>query len=272
MLILARCLSRLIRGPWRTSRYRLHNTLKISRSELANFSLGLCDVYARFSLEGVKQSTSFSSIILSHHLFRTITILHCPVSVRAFLNMLQVAVPSSSSPFSLEEYHHPLPNTLQIPQDPALPANDRPEADPGSHLVVSPYTTLPHLLDLRTLEESQRLLAKALTALQSVRDDYATAPYRQSFNWDGVIERLKSLAELSEYQWKRQHFYIVVFRSQVPQTTDRTHLGVLDQYSHVEATKSGGLLKYWFGLPDENGRNLATCNSLFCQLDPQRHL
>ncbi|KAL9071300.1 MAG: hypothetical protein Q9161_004316 [Pseudevernia consocians] len=152
-----------------------------------------------------------------------------------------------------------LPRAQSDRRDPALPANDPQQADLGSHLVVSPYSTLPHLLDLRTLEESQRLSANALTLLQSVREDYATAPYHQSFNWDAVVDRLKSLIELSKYQWKRQSFYVVVFRSQIPPTTDRVYLGGLDQKSHAEATKSGGLLKYWFGLPDEVGRNLATC-------------
>ena len=142
--------------------------------------------------------------------------------------------------------------------DPAVPANNQ-QADIGDHLVVSPYATTPHLLDLRELEESPRLLAKALTVLQSVREDYATAPYHLSFNWDAVTKQLKSLLEISKYLWTRQQFYIVVFRSQVPPTTDRIHLGRLDQRSHAEAIKSGGLLKYWFGLPDANGRNLATC-------------
>ncbi|KAF6236801.1 hypothetical protein HO173_005092 [Letharia columbiana] len=171
--------------------------------------------------------------------------------------MLQVALHSPSEPWAIG--NDSLPRAHSDRQDPALPTDDRQQPDLGSHLVVSPYTTLQHLLDLRTLEESQRLLARALTVLQSVRGDYATAPYHQSFNWEAVMDRLKSLLELSQYQWKRQHFYIVVFRSQVPPTTDRTHLGALDQKSHMEATKSGGLLKYWFGLPDENGRNLATC-------------
>ena len=165
------------------------------------------------------------------------------------------------SPSSNHYQHLQDPEDLQ---DPALPAiNDQPQqADLGSsHLVVSPYTTLPHLLDLRNLDEPPKLLAQALSILQPIRDDYATAPYHQSFNWDAVTHRLQSLLDLSNnnYQWKRQHFYIVVFRSQVPPTTDRTHLGELDQVSHAEATKSGGLLKYWFGLPDGNGRNLATC-------------
>lgn len=174
--------------------------------------------------------------------------------------MSKTAVHTPRTPFQFEEYSPSKAHSDR--QDPALPANDRQQADLGSHLVVSPYTSLPHLLDLRPLEESQRLIAKALTILESSRDDYATAPYHQSFNWDSVIDRLKSLLELSKYQWKRQHFYIVVFRSQVPPTTNRTHLGALDQNSHAEATKSGGLLKYWFGVPDENGRNLATCMAL----------
>ena len=54
-------------------------------------------------------------------------------------------------------------------------------------------------------------------------------------------------------------FYIVVFRSQLQQSTDRLELGAMDERSHAEANKSGGLLKYWFGSADAEGRNLATC-------------
>ena len=172
--------------------------------------------------------------------------------------MLQAETHLPPAPLACEK-DLPFPESHSDRQDFTPPTNDRQRADPGSHLVVSPYTSFPHLLDLRPLKEPQRLLANALTILQSTRPDYALAPYHQSFNWDAVTHRLKSLLELSTHQWQRQHFYIVVFRSQIPPTTDRTHLGMLDQRSHIEATKSGGLLKYWFGLPDENGRNLATC-------------
>lgn len=34
---------------------------------------------------------------------------------------------------------------------------------------------------------------------------------------------------------------------------------LVNRHSHAEATQSGGLLKYWFGVPDTEGRNLATC-------------
>jgi hypothetical protein len=36
----------------------------------------------------------------------------------------------------------------------------------------------------------------------------------------------------------------------------------LDYESHREACESGGLLKYWFGGPSEERRNLATCKHL----------
>ena len=49
-------------------------------------------------------------------------------------------------------------------------------------LVVSPYTEEPHLLDLRTLDVPNQLVAKALMNLECLRNDYATAPYIQIFN------------------------------------------------------------------------------------------
>ena len=130
-------------------------------------------------------------------------------------------------------------------------------------LIVSPYTTALHLLDLGTISEPNRLLAKALTLFKQVRHDYATAPYAESFNWAHVIGFLRTLVEAEcTYDWEQQSFYIIVFRSQLPPATDRTHLAKLDRLSHAEAMESGGLLKYWFGVPDANGRNLATCQSI----------
>jgi hypothetical protein len=49
-------------------------------------------------------------------------------------------------------------------------------------LVVSPYKEEPHLLDLRTLDTANQLLANALVGLKCLRDDYATAPYVEIFN------------------------------------------------------------------------------------------
>ncbi|KAL8933253.1 MAG: hypothetical protein Q9211_005882 [Gyalolechia sp. 1 TL-2023] len=133
-------------------------------------------------------------------------------------------------------------------------------------LVVSPYTSRPHLLDLATLTRSQILLAKALTILVPVTHAYATLPYINSFNWDAVMTYLAAAIKSETLDWKEQVFYIVVFRSQVPPTTDRSHLAELDKAAHVEAMRSGGLLKYWFGTPDADGRNLATCKPLVLSL------
>lgn len=98
----------------------------------------------------------------------------------------------------------------------------------ASHLVVSPYTTLPHLLELAYLSSPQKLFAQALTSLEAIRPDYATAPYQHAFNWEGVCSNLRSLVVSHAYDWRAQHFYIVVFRSRVPPSTDRSHLAELD--------------------------------------------
>jgi hypothetical protein len=96
-------------------------------------------------------------------------------------------------------------------------------------LVVSPYDDEPHLLDLRTLDTSNQLLAKALVGLTCMRDDYATAPYIDIFNWSEVIDSLRALATNSNFKWNNASFYIVVFRSQIPPTTAYADLGVLDK-------------------------------------------
>lgn len=119
-----------------------------------------------------------------------------------------------------------------------------PEADETNLLIVSPYDEVPHLLDLRTLDTANQLLAKALVGLKCLRDDYATAPYVDIFNWSEVVQTVKELASRSNFIWKEQSFYIVVFRSQIPPTTVYADLGALDKAAHAEATKSGGFLKY----------------------------
>ena len=118
-----------------------------------------------------------------------------------------------------------------------------PDADEEALLVVSPYDELPHLLDLRTLDAANQLLAKALVGLTCLRTDYATAPYVETFNWPEVVNSLKNMASMSAFTWKEQFFYIVVFRSQIPPTTVYADLGVLDKAAHAEATESGGFLK-----------------------------
>jgi hypothetical protein len=127
------------------------------------------------------------------------------------------------------------------------------------YLVASPYTGAGHLLDLYTLNKPQQLMAKALTTMCPLSASYATTPYLDAFNWQEVIKMIETLANSEGYIFPKTSFYVIVFRSRVPPTSDSRYLEELDLVAHEEAVKSGGLLKYWFGVPDVNGRNLATC-------------
>lgn len=133
-------------------------------------------------------------------------------------------------------------------------------------LISSPYNEAPHLLDLKTLDTPARLLAKALTVLKPIRDDYATAPYAESFNWQEVVDLLPQFPDADGYTWQRQELYVVVFRSRLRPGANVQLLQVLDIHSHREANASGGLLKYWFGNRNENNENLATCKFPECFL------
>ncbi len=118
---------------------------------------------------------------------------------------------------------------------------------PGSgqdrFLIVSPYNEKEHLLDLHTLDVENQLLSQALANLTCLRDDYATSPYLDTFNWPEIIEEVRALASKRQHKWKETSFFIVAFRSQIPPTTVYADLGVLDKAAHAEATESGGFLK-----------------------------
>lgn len=131
-----------------------------------------------------------------------------------------------------------------IISDKPVNETDTPEAvDARRYLVTSPYTEDAHLLDLQGVNDESALLALALVKMKSLREDYATAPYRDTFNWDEIIEALRALAREHNCQWSETSFYIVAFRSRIPPTTVYADLGVLDKAAHAEAVASGGLLK-----------------------------
>ena len=110
-------------------------------------------------------------------------------------------------------------------------------------LVVSPYEDFAHRLDLRSVSSECQLLAQALVKMEPTRTDYAIAPYAKAFNFDKIVDCIRALASVSNYEFKQSHFYIVVFRSRIPPTTVYADLGILDQDAHKEAAKSGGFLK-----------------------------
>lgn len=131
--------------------------------------------------------------------------------------------------------------------------------DARQWLITSPYLGAAHQLDLLSLDLQNQLLALALQALSPATGNYATQPYSDAFNWNHVMEILRTLVKCSGTRWARREFYVVGFRSRLKEQIDRDLLFKLDEMSHAEAATSGGLLKYWYGKPDAERRNLATC-------------
>ena len=132
--------------------------------------------------------------------------------------------------------------------------------NPSKYLVTSPYTSIDHQLDLSHLQQPTKLMALALQMLRPIRDDFAVVPYEAAFNWAQMMDRLRDMVALrAGHRWTRQVFYVVEFRSRLKDDADKELLFALDRMSHAEANRSGGLLKYWFGKPDSQGKNMATC-------------
>lgn len=109
------------------------------------------------------------------------------------------------------------------------------------------------------LDHQNQLLAIALVHLTSATSSYATTTYSVALNWPTVFSELKQLSLQYNHNWTEAEFYVVEFRSKLKPRIDNELLFKLDKESHREATASGGLLKYWFGEPDNERRNLATC-------------
>ncbi|KAF8474756.1 hypothetical protein BDZ91DRAFT_711640 [Kalaharituber pfeilii] len=182
----------------------------------------------------------------------------------------------STCPFSSQPNCTTGPITARITVSDTLPPPVSPlPVYPTSHkLISSPYTTEENILDLSALSPEYRLFALALSEMRNIVPTYATSPYTVSFNWGEVVSTFRALHEHyagSEVlpgiapgaPLPRTTAYAIVFRSRraVPLVVaDGERLGELDLPAHAEANKSGGLLKYWYGVPDsDTGRNLATC-------------
>ena len=129
----------------------------------------------------------------------------------------------------------------------------------SSLLISSPYNNPGHYLHLASLDTPNQILSKALTALRPLRPDYATAPYTEALNLDTIVDLVRKFAADEGFQWREQSLYVVSFHSKLKAVIDNELLYALDYESHREACESGGLLKYWFGKPSEERRNLATC-------------
>ncbi|KAG5359231.1 UPF0643 protein [Yarrowia sp. C11] len=119
----------------------------------------------------------------------------------------------------------------------------------------SPYTGEAHLLDLGGVPQNLHEVVVALRdVFRAVKPDYAVGDYVESFPFEDLTPLIPEGVTL----------HCVAFRSRLFEHVRTSHdmrqkLSDLDEASHAEANTSGGLLKYWFGIPDEAGNNLATC-------------
>lgn len=136
---------------------------------------------------------------------------------------------------------------------------------PSTVLYLPPLlSSLPHELGVLTLEQQPMLsenrlpdidpvsisLHKALHNFHPATPYYAETPYEEAFNWTEL-----ELPEDEEREW-----YCVAFRSKRLPGSDSGPLYEADKLAHEEAVLSGGLIMYWYGVPDpETGMNLATC-------------
>lgn len=93
-------------------------------------------------------------------------------------------------------------------------------------------------------------LHKALHNFTPITEKYASTSYAEAFNWDDL-----DLPEEDEHEW-----YCVAFRSIRKAGSQNGLLYEADRAAHEEAVQNGGLIMYWYGIPDpETGVNLATC-------------
>ncbi|KAF8161068.1 hypothetical protein B0H34DRAFT_364878 [Crassisporium funariophilum] len=103
---------------------------------------------------------------------------------------------------------------------------------------------------LPDIDPASLSLHKALHHFKPSNSNYADTPYDNAFNWSEL-----RLPENEEREW-----YCVVFRSRRKTGSDNMPLYAADKLAHEEAIRNGGLIMYWYGIPNqETGMNLATC-------------
>ncbi|KAH7875346.1 uncharacterized protein C8R40DRAFT_1170440 [Lentinula edodes] len=126
----------------------------------------------------------------------------------------------------------------------SLPPNFPRSALPHEHPPLVTETRLPDI------DPASLSLHKALHLFRPLDSLYSETPYAQAFNWHEL-----SLPVDEEREW-----YCVVFRSKRKAGSDGGSLYEADKKAHEEAVGNGGLILYWYGIPNQQtGMNLATC-------------
>ncbi|KAI6113247.1 hypothetical protein EDD16DRAFT_1693798 [Pisolithus croceorrhizus] len=143
---------------------------------------------------------------------------------------------SFTNPTSATLYLPPLLSSLPPGVEVPVIQSDRP-----------PLVTKTRLPDIDPVSLS---LHKALHYFRPLSSEYASLPYAGAFNWLALDLPLEE-----EREW-----YAVAFRSKRKAGSDSDALYEADRLAHEEAVSNGGLIMYWYGVPDpQTGLNLATC-------------
>jgi hypothetical protein len=156
--------------------------------------------------------------------------------------------------------HHTLPSTSSseiIPSDPVLYLPPLLSPLPTSIRHNAPLSIkgkTPAELEFATrlpdIDPASLSLHQTLHHFHPVNSNYSTTAYDSAFNWSEI-----TLPEEVEREW-----YCVVFRSRRNKESSSLSLYQADREAHEEAVKNGGLVMYWYGVPNETtGSNLATC-------------
>ncbi|RSH82748.1 uncharacterized protein EHS24_007742 [Apiotrichum porosum] len=148
-------------------------------------------------------------------------------------------------------HHQPPPATAPPNEDPILYLPPLLSGLPHGVKHEDPTHPRNHEFDTRLpdIDPASLALHQALHYFRPNDAQYAATEYNEAFNWDEL-----ALPSNVEREW-----YGVVFRSRRRPESSSLSLYAADRAAHAEAVSNGGLVLYWYGVPDVTGLNLATC-------------
>ncbi|GMK58009.1 hypothetical protein CspeluHIS016_0500410 [Cutaneotrichosporon spelunceum] len=161
----------------------------------------------------------------------------------------RVSATALAAPIFQAHHQPPPPVASDIPHaDPILYLPPLLSRLPRAHEHLSGHST-EFDTRLPDIDPASLFLHQALHYFRPRDSKYAARDYPDAFNWDDL-----ALPEDVEREW-----YGVVFRSRRRPESSSLSLYAADRAAHAEAVMNGGLVMYWYGVPNETGLNLATC-------------
>lgn len=161
----------------------------------------------------------------------------------------RVSATSLAAPI-FQAHHQPPPPVAPPNTDPILYLPPLLSGLPHNH-TCDHEQHANHEFDTRLpdIDPASLALHQALHYFSPHDSQYAATDYDSAFNWSDL-----ALPHGVEREW-----YGVVFRSRRNPESSSLNLYAADRAAHAEAVRNGGLVMYWYGVPDSSGLNLATC-------------